>query len=875
MRVLAGIGLMLVAALALSARPADHATPRSSDVAAARAAFGSLPLAFEPNVGQAPDDVQFIVHHGRAATAVDANGTITRFGGSEIAMRLLGATPATFTGTDQLASVTNYLRGNDPDTWRHGVANFAGVNASNVYPGIDLRYYGTNSQLEHDFIVAPGVDYRQIAFSFSGQDALAIDNDGNLVLTTGSDTFRVNAPVTYQTNGAATHTVPSRFELNNNTVTVAVGDYDRSQPLVIDPSFYYSTYLGDWTDDHGYNIAVDSAGYAYVSGTTDGDFPWQPNGFDPNYHGNTDVFVSKFDTEGSSLIYSTYVGGNGEDIAGNEGLAIDNDGYAYVVGTTDSDDLPLSNEYQSTPSGGTDAFFMKLTPDGGWHDISTYFGGSGDDHGEGISVRSSTGDIVIAGYTNSDDFPVTVGVIQDARVDNNDGFVAKFGGDGTLYQSTYFGGSGDDRITAVAVADWGGHVFITGFTDTQTDFPIVNASQPSYGGWTHDAFVARLYDELQGIDFSTYLGADGDDIPRSIALSKDIMDGNTGDFYVTGQTEWYDFPTQNAYQPQYSDDGWDAFLTRFDWDGYIVTSTYLGGNGDDVALGVAVDPANTDNVFVTGYTTSSDFPVADALQGYGGGQDAFITKFTGGGSGLAYSTYVGGGGDDGAGGVALDGNANPYVVGGTDSNDFPIAGTPPYQSSLNGGYDVFAFRLGDGPTDATSQADHNLLVNVTPVLNFSFSVGSTVCNIGSFSPTQTKFCTHTMTAAVNTSGGYTIAYTPTTTLTSGGNTITAMASQDTSTPTTEQFGFNLVANTTAAHTASNFGANPSGGFGAALSGYDTANEFKFAVGGGDIASAGSASDTTVYTVSYIANVDYLTEAGTYSTPVTYTISVNY
>lgn len=848
--------------LAVAASYLTPLTPAARPATAERPAdtLANVRVAFEPNLGQAGNGIDFVAHHGDAVTAFRGTDATTSLGGTQVTMSLDGAAATSFAGEDALASTTNYFLGNDPGAWRSGVPNFGRLLARNVYPGIDLSYYGTGSALEHDFIVNPGADYHQISVSFTGQDSITQDADGNLLLETGGNELRLNAPRTYQRGEHEQRTVASRFELTGSTATVAVtGTYDRSEPLVIDPALVYSTYLGGTAFEMGRKVVVDSSGAAYVTGNTlSADFPTQAP-YQGTYGGvgsgppfddeRGDAFVAKLNPAGTGFVYATYLGGSGNDYG--MGIAVDSSGNAYVAGDTTSTDFPTASPYQGASAGGDhDAFIAKLNASGSALTYSTYIGGSGDDKVRMIALDGSN-NAYITGYESSTDYP-TLNAYQATQGGGYDGYVTELNAAGTsLVYSTYLGGSdigfGDSGYDLVVSS--AGSAYVVGAT-TATDFPTTSAYQGTYGGGFSDAFVAK-FNPGGSANFVTYLGGSGEEHGRGI----DIDSG--GNLYVTGLTKSSDFPTQSAFQPISSGD-FDAFVTKMDTDGTgLIYSTYLGGSGNDEGIGIAVSAG--DEAYVAGYTDSTNLPLVLPYQTtLSGGSDILAFKLNSSGNAM-YATYLGGSGVEYALGMDVGPNGRPYLTGYTDSSDLPTTGL---QQTFGGAADAFVIQLSDDSFTVTGVAE--------PILNFT--IGSTTCDFGRFSATETKSCSHTMTAATNAANGYVISYVPTSTLTSGANTIDAMASQGASVLASEQLGFNLKANTAAgSFTASNFGANPVGGSGTAKTGYDIADQFKFNVGGDDIAESTVATNSTVYTVSFIANISYVTEPGIYTTPITYTI----
>jgi hypothetical protein len=687
--------------------------------------YDKLPLSFEANVGQTDRAVQFLARgpgYSLFLTATEAVMVLSQGIGiphqepvsvnslsaaaeaplAVVRMQLLGGDSAAHVvAYDELPGKANYFLGNNPSQWHTSVPTFGQVEYKNIYPGIDLVYYGNQGQLEYDFVVEPGADPRAIHLGFSGADQVRIDSQNDLVLNAGGQDILQRYPFVYQEINGSRQEIASAFALpdqqppggppalTQHQVSFVVGRYDVSQPLVIDPVLSYSTYLGGSGNDYGNGIAVDPAtGDALVTGTTNStDFP-TANSWQPTFGGGLyDAFVTRISADGSTLLYSTYLGGSNLDNA--NGIAVDpTTGDALVTGTTASTDFPTVNALQPNKGGGPyDAFVTRLSADGSALVYSTYLGGTGSDSGLGIAVDASTGDALVTGLTTSRDFPTATPLQPTYGGGVADAFVARLSANGSaLVYSTYLGGTGDDEGYGIAVDPATGDALVTGFT-TSPDFPTANAWQPNPGGG-EDAFVARVSADGTTLLFSTYFGGSGDDVGYGIAV-----DPTTGDTVITGQTFSPDFPTVNAIQPNYGGGAGDAFVARLTGDGStLLYSTYLGGSGDDQAYGIAVDPATGDAV-ITGDTRSADFPTADAVQpSYGGGEDAFVARVSADGTTLLFSTYLGGSGVDRGFSIAVDPTTGDALVTGvTGSPDFPTA--HPLQAHYGGGADAFVTRI--------------------------------------------------------------------------------------------------------------------------------------------------------------------------------------
>jgi hypothetical protein len=542
-------------------------------------------------------------------------------------------------GEDPLPGKVNYFLGNDSSQWHTNIPTYGMVEYQQVYPGIDMVYYGSGQQLEYDFVVAPGADPSVIRLGFAGADGVVVNGQGNLVLHAGGQDLLQHKPTVYQeVNGTrqeiAGHfmllqtppslLVTSHSPLATPQVAFQLAPYDTGQPLVIDPVLSYSTYFGSSGDDYSTGIAVDpTTGDVLVTGaTTSTNFP-TANPIQPNFGGGFyDAFVAQLSADGSTLVYSTYLGGS--DFDSGLGIAVDpTTGDALVTGITSSTNFPTANPLQPNNHGGNDAFVARLSVDGSALVYSTYLGGSNDDRGFGIAVDPTTGDALVTGWTLSQNFPIA-NPLQPNNHGGYDAFVARLSADGSaLVYSTYLGGSNDDQGKGIAVDPATGDALVTGWTLSQ-NFPIANPLQPSLGGpFATNAFVARLSADGSTLVYSTYLGGSNFDSGYGIAV-----DPTTGDALVTGSTNSANFPTANPLQPNNAGDV-DAFVARLSADGSaLVYSTYLGGSGGDVGSGIAVDPA-TGDALVTGETNSTNFPTANPLQpNYGGGIDAFVARIS-------------------------------------------------------------------------------------------------------------------------------------------------------------------------------------------------------------------------------------------------------
>jgi hypothetical protein len=686
--------------------------------------FGKLPLRFEVNEGQSDSRVRFLSRGGGYnifLTPSEAVIVLSRRAGAKakrggepsarrqaagestvLRMSLVGANAGPkIVGVDELPGKSNYFIGDDPSRWQTGVAGYGGVKYEQVYPGVDLVYYGNQRLLEHDFVVAPGADPRAIKLRFGGARSLRTDRQGDLLVGVKGGELRQSRPVAYQLVEGRREEVAARYVLKGGgQVSFEVGDYDTSRPLVIDPVLLYSTYLGGTGSDSAAAVAVDSAGSAYVVGATAStNFP-TASAMRATNAGASDVFVTKLAPDGRTLVYSTYIGGTSDD--GGTAIVVDATGNAYITGGTASSGFPTVTPIQSR-GGNQDAFVAKLNASGSALLYSTYLGGRADDSGGGIAIDSA-GSAYVTGLTSATNFPL-LGAIQTTNKGAADVFVTKLNPAGTaLVYSTYLGGVNQDEGIDIAV-DSSGNALLTG-TTFSPDYPTANAFRQRAGGW--EAFVTKLNAAGNGLVYSTYVGgATITDIFDFGEDGKGITVDSAGNAYVTGSCDTYDFPTVNARQPSNGGGFTDAWVGKFTPTGSPVFITFLGGNGSDDGEDIALDPSG--NIFVTGVTATSggfsSFPTANPIQSSNAGSnDGFVTKMTNDGLTLLYSTYVGGTDSDLPRGIAVDAGGNAYVAGSTSSTNFPTANA--FQAASGTPDDAFVLKI-------TNQSGYTISGRVT------------------------------------------------------------------------------------------------------------------------------------------------------------------
>lgn len=647
--------------------------------------LAQTPLQFEANRGQQPAEVRYIARGGGQTLFLTDREAVMTVRASKpgapasvLRMRPSGANLSTPQGVEKSETLSNFLHGNEPNRWHRNVPNYARVQYPDVYPGVDLVYYGNQRQLEYDFVVAPGADASQVRMSIEGARLAKLDENGDLTLETPAAPVRHLRPRVYQPLGKTRKPVDAEYVLMaSNTgvheVGFKLGDYDRSRPLVIDPVLLAGSYLGGNGSDTGYGAALDAKGFIYLCGQTNStNFP-TAGAFQVD-QGSTDAYVTKLKKNGRSIIYSTYLGGSSGELASR--VAVDASGNAYVTGGTASANFPTVNPIQAAAQGAADGFLAVLNPQGSGLVFSTYYGGSGDEIAYGVALDKNR-NVYLSGYTDSPNLPLA-GSIQGPQ-GGRDAFMVKINAAGTAFlRSTYLGGSGDDLGVACAV-DKKGSVYLVGIAGS-ANFPTAGPLMAAQGG--NDAFVAKFNPAGNALAYSTYLGGSADDAGYGIAVDA------KGNAYVTGQTESADFPNIRAIQGAQGNA--DVFVSKLNPAGNaLVYSTNLGGSAGDSGWGIGVDAKG--NCFVSGNTSSTNFPTVTAFQGDRPGTDGFVVKLKKSGSALLFSTYLGGSASDEAQGLAVHPKSIVVVTGTTSSNDFPTAS--PFQVAPGGAGDAFVVRL--------------------------------------------------------------------------------------------------------------------------------------------------------------------------------------
>ena len=642
------------------------------------------PLSFETNKGQFEASVRYLARAAGRNIFLTTDGMHIVLGGhvtagEEGVLRIQfekGAEQSDFVGLDRIAPVTNYFIG---DLQVTDVPNYASVRQLDVYPGVDVIYYGSQGSLEYDFVVFPGTDVASIKLRLSGHDRATLNQDGDLTVVTAAGNVRLHKPVGYQDVDTNRVAVPIKFVLSGEHLQFEAGEFDPTRPLVIDPILSFSTYVTGSGENLAGGIAVDKNGNTFITGSTNStDFP-KVGPYQNSKKGSFDAFISKLAANGGSLIYSTYLGGRQGSTAG-KGIAIDTAGNAYVTGTTTSASFPTTSGAYRTSIGANSGFVTKLNASGNALVYSSYVPG-----GESAAIAvDSAGSAYIAGTAYSG-FTTTTGSYQSSPPSSKNAFAAKLNPSGSaMTYATYLGGSSGEQSAAAIAIDGGGHAYVSGSTSA-SDFPTANAYQSNLAGRL-DAFLTKLNPNGSALLYSTYLGGSLDDVAYALAVDAQ------GNAHVAGTTYSSNFPVLRSFQNAkgYTGAGHESlnngFITKINAAGNaLVYSSYLGGAGclgpgvytcsltfssQDSVYGLALDAVG--NAYLAGAARSLEFYQRDPIQAvqspYGQATPfaAKVQDLPGANAFLAYSTALGrresSNYESAAMGIGVDAIGNAYVV---------------------------------------------------------------------------------------------------------------------------------------------------------------------------------------------------------------------
>jgi uncharacterized protein (TIGR03437 family) len=630
-----------------------------------------LPVAFEPNRGQAPAGVDYVARVGGGTVNIHSGGVELSSRNTRLKLTFSGARVSLPASEGALPGTVNYLLGRDSSQWLTGIPTWERVRYRDIYRGIDVVYYGKQGQFEYDFVVAPGADPHRIRTFYEGARSLRLNAAGDLLIETSGATLLQPRPRISQGG----REIAGGYAINGHSVGFRIGRYDRAQPLLIDPALSWATYFGTASTEDLYGLATDSSGNSYITG-------WVLSS-----RGDEDVFVSKLNPAGTATVFTSVLGGTTGDDEG-QAITVDVSGNVYVAGQTNSDDFPTVGTSVDLSGFYVDAFLFKLDPTGKNFVFSTYLGGSDDDYAFGIALDSAS-NIWLTGATASLDFPITRSGAQRTPAGGYDAFLTEFDVTGKLLYSSYLGGSGDDVGYGIAI-DSTGNAVITGST-TSTNFPVTGSAYQSTNAGGMDGFVASI--SGSGVAWATYFGGSRDDSPQGIAADA------TG-IYITGQTASTDFPSLNSAQSSSGGGASDAFVTKFSPDGSsLIYSTYLGGSSAEIGSAISVDASG--NAYVGGSTASSNFPVADAFQSaLRGPNDGFVTAVAKDGRSWIFSSFLGGSGADAVHALAFNCAAGVIAGGSTASTNFPTTPGVVQPAFAGGQQDGFVAKIAAGNSAA-------------------------------------------------------------------------------------------------------------------------------------------------------------------------------
>jgi hypothetical protein len=603
-------------------------------------------------------------------------------------------------GLEESEAKFSYFQGKDPQHWVSGARTYHKILYKNLYPHIDLILYVSQAKIKYEYRVKKGGSVKDIKIKYEGMKRLYLNEKGKLEIETAEGVQRFEQSPCYQIVDGQRVELETTYEIeqdnNINYLSFNAGEYKRDREIIISSvdvvswasPLVYSTYLGGSEDDYGYGITADESGNVYITGYTESsNFPTTAGVYDTSFNGVYDVFVTKINPDGTSLVYSTYLGGEGNDHG--YGIGIDDHGNAFVTGYTESDDFPTTKgAFDRTFNGGdVDGFVTKINPSGTGLDYSTYLGGGDMDYGEAIAVGAE-GKVYVTGFTDSDNFPTTAGAYDTSFNGGSgygDAFVTKLNSVGTsLNYSTYLGGTGNEGGSGIAL-DGSENAYVTGNT-TSDDFPTSTYAYDHSQNGSVDAFITKIKYTGASLTYSTYLGGSDRDFGKGIAVV-----GSSA--YVAGYTESDNFPTTSGAFDTSLGGQFDGFITKIGTKGITLGySTYLGGNDFDYCYGIDVDGSG--RAYITGITESDDFPTTSGAYdtSLGGSNDSFITRLDSSGTGLDYSTYFGGSSSDSGRGIVIDGHGNACVIGDTSSSDFPTT-SGAVDTGYNGSNDVFAVKI--------------------------------------------------------------------------------------------------------------------------------------------------------------------------------------
>lgn len=687
--------------------------------------YAQTPIYFEKNTGHFNPSVEYVSRLNNYLVSIKPERISFQTKSPGFDLNFLNCNSNSIIyGEEQLEGIVNYIIGNDKTKWKTNIPTFNKVRYQNIYDDIDLLVYTKNKNIEYDLIVKPGANPNKIKIKIDIAKQIYVNDEGNVVIITSiGDSIIHRKPTLFQESDGIRQFINGECKIYDNIISFKVSDYRHDLPLIIDPELIFSTFIGGTDGETIRDIAVDVQGNIYAVGHTSSPalFPNNLPSIDNSINEGEDAFVFKLNQSGTALIYGTYLGGRQRDYGTS--IKVDHFGYAYVCGITSSTDdpttntvnegFPLANALQPLYGGGgggqNDAFISKISIDGSELEFSTYFGGEDSEatslYFDGpFLALDDAGNLYITGNTTSNNFFPVEHEFADPGFFSN-AFVSKISSDGSsrIYTSSF----GNLTTPQGISVDLNGNIIIAGYTGS-LNLPTVNAIQGALfegEAGNLDAFVLKMNNAGNILIYSTYLG--GNNTDQAYDITTDLI----GNAYITGRTassddpttlQYEGFPIHNALQQQYRG-GDDAFVAKIRPNGSLEYSTYLGGEGSDHGLGIAVDGQGI--TYVVGYTESIEidatldqegFPTILPLQSNNAGiADGFVTQINPTGTAIEFSSYYGGSSYDGSNSVIIDYGSNIIFAGVTQSNNFPIAN--PFQSVYAGSGDGYVVKISAPP----------------------------------------------------------------------------------------------------------------------------------------------------------------------------------
>ena len=715
-------------------------------------AIGSLPVVFEPNLGQASPDTTFVAHAGYPVSLQSDRLVLTlpnehsakngpQNPDRHVTLQFINSSRTAHSkGVDRLPGVSNYYVGANPTNWRTGIPQYRAVKFKSIYPGVDLLYHGEGGRLEYDLVLAPAADPDTIQFKITGADRVALDSSGNIEVLAALATVELKKPTIYQTTvDGLKRPVTGEFVVNGNTIKLRIGNYQKDRELVIDPVLNYSTLIGANNSTTVAAVAADASGDMYITGTTNATNYPVVNAFQSQNQGQTNIFVTKLNPAGNVILYSTYLGGSSWDNA--KGIAVDGSGSAYVTGTATSTNFPVTPGAFMTSCPETvgicqTGFVTKFLATGALS-FSTYMGGTASS--AAIAVDGA-GESYIAGTISVDDLPTTPGSFEPTFPGPgcycNYAYVEKLNASGSsLVYSTYFGlptttpGLVNSYGNGIAV-DGSGSAYLVGNT---TGIPVKNPIQASYvggGSGVPNAYITKFSPDGGSLEYSTYIGGSSSyffsyagDVANSVAVDA------SGNAHVAGTSSACDFPllisalSTSCVTTEYDQ---KIFALALNSTGsQLLFSTFLASGNTP---SIVVDASG--NSYVAGNTTSYQFPVLNPIErtSQQAGMTTFVTELDLSGK-VQFSTYFGSTYGASNSGVALDGKGGIYIAG-EGQGDFPLLHPIPSQVLQKTYYTIFASKI-----SLSKAPQFSLAPRVSPIFALR-NVSSSALTIDSIVPTS-------------------------------------------------------------------------------------------------------------------------------------------